>query len=144
MTNSEKMFDANVITEKMIWLPGVAASHNDDFRDFCEDGLDNQKELFAALPWLKDVLEESSDDLETVLGEFSWKKCNGFLVQLATPVPTEFHGSGYSFSWGYTQLRWFYFETLDALVERAQQFKEEVVEAERTRAAKPKRQKAKA
>lgn len=135
-SQSQRLFDANVRISKMIWLPGVTAAWSDDLREFVEDDLSDAREVHRAIPWLKKCAKESGNDLETITGEFSYKRMDGFLVQFERPIPQEFHGSGYSFTWGYTQFCWFYFETLDALLDRAETWSVEVVDQARKSAKK--------
>lgn len=132
-----RMFDAIVRVEQMFWLPGLANSAPSEFRDFIEDDLPDEKELLKQLPWLKRLIGDEDFRLEKdeYAIEFYRNGCNGFLVQLARPIPTDFlkEGRGYSFSWGYYQCRWFYFETLDALCDRAEKWSAEVVEKARAK-----------
>lgn len=147
MTNiATLMFDANVRVEAMFWLPGIQCAVPSEFRDFIRDDLPDDKALLAQLPWLKTFLDgdwELEPDEWPI--EFHRKGCNGFLINLATPVPTDFFKSGHSFSWGYYQTRWVYFETLDAVPEYAVRFREEVIaDARKEWSKKSKRRKAKA
>lgn len=126
-----RLFDASVRVETMFWLPGIAANTPDEWRDFIEDDLSGEKDLFTQLPWLKKLVD-GNDELKLEPDEFPVefyrKGCNGYIVNLARPIPTQFHkGGGYSFSWDYYQCRWFYFETLDALCDHAEKWSEEVV-----------------
>ncbi len=75
---------------------------------------------------LKGALEDDFEYLSELLGfevvedmeENSWNIVNsgkrGFLVKMATPVPT-FHGdgNGYSFSWGCYTTQWFYSDDIE-------------------------------
>jgi hypothetical protein len=139
--HAKRIFDAEVCVEKVIWLPGLAAQPSDDFRDFIEEELTDAHDVQKALPWLCGCAAECDNDLEEIGSAFVRKNLTGFLVRLSTPVPREFHpdGKSYSYSWGWTQLCWFYFDTFDALVERAEAWRNEVVDAARGAAKKSKR-----
>jgi hypothetical protein len=91
-------------------------------------------EVIKALPWITDVQGGAGED---ICAELAFKRINGFFVQLAVPIPRDFHkdGKSYSFSWGHYRTEWFFFPTLDALVNRAETWAAEVVEAARKKTA---------
>lgn len=129
---AEKMWNTGVRVETMWWIGGLCDTPTSDFKDFVEDDLADEKHLLEAFPWLSELLDEEAD-AETIVGEFGFRRIDGFLVQLAHPIPRDFiESGGYSFSWGYYQTRWFYCKSLDEIVERAEKFAESVIEAGRT------------
>jgi hypothetical protein len=143
-----RMFDAQVRVEAMFWLPGIQCACPREFRDFIESDLADAKELLKQLPWLKTFLKNPDWQLEPDEWpvEFYRKGCNGFLVNLATPIPHDFtkDGRGHQFSWGHYQCRWVYFESLDALPDYAEGFRKEIIARELAKEKKSKRQKARA
>lgn len=124
---AQRMFDANVRTETMFWLGSVCAAPSRDFQDFIEQELTDASEIHGSLPWTKGW----HGDAEDFLSDCAAKSINGFIVELATPIPDDFHKSGYSFSWGYYQTRWFFFRSLEEMTTGAEAFQREVVKTAR-------------
>lgn len=142
--HSHRMFEAAVRVDKLIWIPGIAAQSTEDFDEFIADELCDANQVLEVLPWLKAWTEGVGDDVEIIIGEFAQKKTNGFFAQISTPIPQGFFGSGHSYSWGYTQMRWVYAETMDALVAIAEEFAAEVVQREKAKASNERAKKQKA
>lgn len=130
---AQRMFDAAVRVERMFWIAGICADPPHEFQDFLDDELEDAKEVLRVLPWIA----EPGGTAEDVLSEFAFKQIDGFIVQLATPIPYEFHkkGGGYAFTWRRLRTCWFFFPSLDALCDRAETWAAEVVEAARKEAA---------
>jgi hypothetical protein len=128
---AQLMFDASVRIEKMLWIPGVCAGATDDFKDFIDDDLLDAEEVHRALPWIKHFAEKEWP-AEDILCELARKNANGFFVQLATPVPSNFSKSGgYCSSWGHYRTKWFYFDSLEAIGQGAVAWADRVVETAR-------------
>lgn len=137
----QRMFDLDVRVEQMFWIPGQVAQPTHEFRDFLSDDLPDATEVHAKLPWLKECAETYADDKgETVIGEFSFKRLDGFIIQLATPVPIQFFDErSYTSTWGYIQTKWFYVATLDEVPDLAKAWREVVHARAREKLAKPKK-----
>lgn len=124
MINKElgrKMFDLTVRVEHMFWIGGMCDATS-DFTDFVEDDLHECREILERFPWLKGAV-----DSEDVLADFGFHGVDGFIVQLATPVPSNFtpDGKSYSFSWGSYYLKHFFCESLEEIVEVAEKWRKE-------------------
>lgn len=139
-SHAQRMFDSTARVEMMWWLPGIACQPPQEFKDFIENDLPDEKELLKQLPWIKKFLDQKDWQLraEEWPAEFHRKGCDGYLVQLATPIPKGFSedGRSWSYSWGHYQTQWFYFDTLDELVQRAEQFAKDVQARERAKSKK--------
>lgn len=57
----------------------------------------------------------------------------GWLVKFSTPIPSHFHESGFSFSWGLYISEWFYGEDYEALCRKALEWRETVIDYWRKR-----------
>lgn len=107
---ADEFFDENIRIEKIIWLAGNMDEPSDDLCEFLEFA---EKDELAALFGIK-ITKEMQDRSELLSALARACKC-GFLVEVATPVPRDFHGdSGFSFSWGHLTTHWIYTEALDA------------------------------
>lgn len=134
---SEAMFNAGVRLETLFWIPGICADPPREFEDFVTDELadDYAPEVLEALPFLKGMIEEGAT-AEDVLPEMSFRRKLGFIAQLATPVPRDVRPDGsHSFSWGHTYTKWVYAGDLEALVTRATEWAESVLEQAKAKAA---------
>lgn len=135
LSPAQRFFDSSVRVEKLMWIPGIAAEPSEELEDFLDQELPDASQVKEALPWLE-ALYERHKDVETVLGEFVWKRVEGFLAMLSTPIPQQFFNLGYQCSWGYTQQRWVYAKDLDELTDIAEAFHAEVVAKTREKLAK--------
>jgi len=135
-TLAERMHEANVRIETLIWTGGIAADAPESFTDFINDELHECTQVLAALPWLKAWTDEGADADEVAM-EFGNRDSVGFLAQLARPIPRDFSADGksHSSSWGHYQLKWVFVKTLEELCDIAETFSEEVVERERAKIA---------
>ncbi len=130
---NQRMFDAGVRVEQMWWVGGICTYPPHEFDEWIEDELPDATEILKEFPWMA----EPNGIGEDICAELAIRRINGFFVQLATPIPKDFHkdGNGFSFSWGHYRTEWFFFCTLDALVDRAEKWAEEVIESARKKAA---------
>jgi hypothetical protein len=126
-------FESNVVCEKVIWLAGNMTQPSNELEEALENG--EGLHLLFGLP------EDEYADLALNPEEFlRWCARNdfrGLLVEAKTPIPTHFHApnvGGYSFSWGYCQLQWFYTDALGlAFYQRLERWRDGVVEGERNK-----------
>lgn len=126
----DRFCDANVRVEQMIWIPGAIApgvlpeNLHDAIVDDLYDG--DNAQVIERLPTLEMILksrEEPEDDwIADVLHE-----TDGYLVQLARPIPRDISGTMHSFSWGYYATKWVYAADLDELVDLAESFSNDVL-----------------
>ncbi len=138
MMRRDRFCGANVRVEQMIWIPGAIAagvlpeSLHDAIVDDLYDG--DNAQVIQRLPALKPILksrEEPEDDwIADVLHE-----TDGYLVQLARPIPRDISGTMHSFSWGYYATKWVYAADLDDLADLAKAFSIEVFERQRAKEA---------
>ncbi|WP_312411978.1 hypothetical protein [Shinella sp.] len=130
MMRRDRFCDANVRVEQMIWIPGAIApgvlpeNLHDAIVDDLYDG--DNAQVIERLPTLEMILksrEEPEDDwIADVLHE-----TDGYLVQLARPIPRDISGTMHSFSWGYYATKWVYAADLDELVDLAESFSNDVL-----------------
>lgn len=129
-----RFFDECIMVDKIIWLAGNAENQCDDLEDLIEnEDSDTLAELFA-LP--KKTAESYMDlvDVEDLVSRLVRAGRMGFLVKAATPVPTHFHESGHTYSWGYSTTKWFYTEALDeAFAERLVQWKDAFIASKKAK-----------
>lgn len=132
---AERMEEALTRVEQIIWLPAsmVAGSVTEALRDAINDDLydGDNKQVIEKLPRLERLLtSEDKPDKDYILEALYGY--DGFLVQIATPVPTSFHsGDGFSFSWGYYQTKWVHVNSMDELADIADEFHASVVKKAR-------------
>lgn len=136
---TERLEQADVRIEKMIWIPGATSAsggqHDDLFDMICDDLYDSKDvpEITARLPSIEGLLSQDKPDWDEVVECFIG--VDGFFVSMSTPVPTKFYDDGgYSSSWGYCQLKYAYAETLDEIVDVAEKFKSAVMKSARAKA----------
>ncbi|RVO55165.1 hypothetical protein CN090_04410 [Sinorhizobium meliloti] len=135
----DRLEQANVRVEKFIWLPGAVAAMTvpEDLKeaiveDLYGDGADNSQ-VISKIPGISSLLSDDDEPEEDYIIEIL-ANADGFLAQLATPVPTSFYGdSGYAFSWGYYRTKWVHADSLDELTALAEAFGEEVVASARAK-----------
>lgn len=104
------MFDENVRAETILHLGTMC--QDDSFPQCAEDAFnDFYEEVWKALGRKK--IPDDFDAEEHA----DWLRRNGkqgFLIQFATPIPTEIHGSGYTHDgWGYYMSQWVYDDSFD-------------------------------
>lgn len=124
---AQRLFDASVRFDKLIWLAASATDSgatSEDFRDFCEnipDSVDESDPLLEALPTLKEYAEgDEYPDPEEVAQKLIWAHKVGYLALAATPVMRWWpDGQGAEFSWGHYNTKWLYGETPAAVAAAA-------------------------
>jgi hypothetical protein len=138
MTFQERMEEANTRIEKLIWLLGamISGSVVEDLRDAVVNDLydgDNEQVL-SKLPKLAPLLTTEDEPDEDWISEALYG-ANGYLAQLARPVPSSFYGKkdAHSFSWGHYATRWVYVDDMDELTALAEAFSEEILDREYAR-----------
>lgn len=115
MQNIERMIDATVRVERIIWIPGATACFvpSEDLEDFIEDlAFDEsfQQELNRKFPHIRDI---PIDETEWLIEE-GFMRCDGFLVQAATPIMEKFGtGSAMKYSWGHYRTKWFHIDKVE-------------------------------
>jgi len=136
---SERLEQADVRVDKMIWLPGAISAtggkHDDLIDMICDDLYDNEAvpEITEKLPSAERLFSEDKPEWDDVVECFIG--VDGFFVQMSTPVPRQFYDDGsYTSSWGYCQLKYAYAETLDEIVDVAEKFKSAVMKSARAKA----------
>ena len=127
---NERMEEATVRVEEIIWLPGAAigGTLGEALRDALEDFYDGDRDnIFAAIPELKEFIDSGDGDEDWASNIFS--QADGFLVQLARPVPSSFgsDSSSQTYSWGRYQTKWFHVNDVQEIVVIAEAFSESVV-----------------
>lgn len=128
----DKLEQANVRIEKLVWLPGAVAAMTipEDLRDAIVDDLfgGDNAQVLSKIPGLRAHLLGEDEPEEDYLLEALYP-VSGFMAMLATPVPTSFSndGDGYCFSWGYYSTKWVHADDLDELTDLAETFGAEVV-----------------
>ena len=128
----ERLEQANVRIEKLIWLPGAVAAMTipEDLKDAIVDDLydGDNAQVISKIPSLEPFLTCDDEPEDDYLLEALYP-VSGFMAQLARPVPTSFSGDGegYSFSWGYYSTKWVHADDLEELTALAETFSDEVV-----------------
>lgn len=135
----DKMFDANVRMEMVIYLAGQLAGHNtlpDALEEFFDtEELDTIQECFGEIPPNIDLDETSRWERDEQINEWlSNSETLGFLVQFATPVMESDGTGGSIFSWGCYTTKWVYAETMDEAVVKGLAWAEECRRKEDERA----------
>jgi hypothetical protein len=117
----DKLQDANVRLEHLLWVPGIASGGRppDVFCQFFED-VNEGSQIHQALPEIAIVLGWESDEstlLDELAQEMIARKRHGFIFQAATPVTSKHTDFGHSYSWGSYHVEWMYADTLEQMVE---------------------------
>ncbi|WP_372395259.1 hypothetical protein ABMY26_06520 (plasmid) [Azospirillum sp. HJ39] len=141
--------DGNLAVERILHL-GVIMPYPEAYRDDLDNLLDDLRDLqddpsapiWRSIPISVMPNDGDEDEFEAMSGEEAReilvdrlrdKGLFGFLVLIRTPVPTNFHEHGYSFSWGRTAGRNFYDETIEGAVKQGAAWAEEFRAAERAK-----------
>lgn len=120
MSLADTFFDASLRVDTILWLAAIGDQPCEAFRDFVErsdnkhtTALVTQLLGITAKRWDKLAQEEQHEEIASL---FARRRLEGFLVHVATPVPTDFTENGgiITYGYGFTTGRWFYTETLDA------------------------------
>ena len=114
MRPTEVMFDADVRTENLMWLPGVfidEGSCPDVFVDeFADDLPEAGHPLYQQFPALGSYVETRPDAEPEDLAEFL-RFHSGFLVQAATPARRYTSPDTFLSGWGSYYTAWLYAKT---------------------------------
>lgn len=141
------LFEENLRAETIVHLASMCFS--DGFSLIATETFEyDSEEVWEALGLTEErnrLVEEEGDDLynDEIEEMLSKHKKFGFLVKMATPIPTKFHGDGgYSTcGWGSYTTKWFYAEMLEEIFERAVKWKDDFIEERRTKEGVRKEQK---
>lgn len=127
---SERLFDATIRIESILHIGGIDSPEEHSFdsvEKFIEDFDDNTiKTLKQDMPWLKEPSDD--EDLEEAGQEFFYTARDrglwGFIVKVAHPV-MDFHNPGTEkesagFTWGHYGTAWFYGESLEEVLPKAE------------------------
>jgi len=129
ITNLQKLMDANVRIDTVFYPPGQAVQSSRHFDDIFDDFYDADvlsddasSDLLAMIvkyARLEDC-DHNGDRAELFLEEASFRgMLEGFVVQIATPIP-QFHAPDYhSYSWGWIATQWIVVESMDAATDLA-------------------------
>lgn len=133
MSLSERMEEAGVRIDQLIWLPGAImdGSMSDALKGAVEDLYgDDKNEVVKTIPGLIEIFVSGDDDDDWVADVLG--RADGFLAEMARPVPTSFYGSAenYSAGWGYYRTKWVHIEDMDQLATFAEAFSAEVIASE--------------
>lgn len=128
-TTLDKLIDADVRVERMMWVPSIAASQDaycEDFRDFCEDLPESRGHvLYKQVPALAIFADQDPEPYEVA---DALAGVNGFLVQAASPCRRYHDDGSWSSSWGHYYKSWIHVsseaEIADALVAKANEWAE--------------------
>jgi len=129
----ERLEQANVRIEKLIWVPGAVAAMSvpEDLQELLGSELYNNKakdQILGKLPKLAPLLESEEEPDEDLISDALYR-VSGYFAQMARPIPTDFLSEhSHAFSWGYYQTKWVYVDDMDELVTLAEAFSEEVVQ----------------
>lgn len=106
----QAFFDGDVRVDKIIWLAGIQANHNDDFEELLEnEGAEKIGEIVGL-----DFNGYDDADEETIICELCNRGIEGFFVLCVTPVKEIINANGTQrCSWGWCVGKWFYTECLD-------------------------------
>lgn len=132
----ERLEQANVRIEAMIWIPGAVAAMTvpENLKDLITDDLYGSKnvgQIVSKIPALAPLLSSEDEPDEDLINEVLYS-VPGYFAQMARPIPTDFFGEdGHAFSWGYYQTRWVHVFDMEELVCLAELFSEEVVASAR-------------
>ncbi len=130
-TASERLEQANVRIESLIWIPGAVAAMSipDVLKELIADELYNSDsaQVLGKLPTLAGILSSESEPDDDLINEVLYP-VEGYFAKMARPIPTEFYGeTSHCFSWGYYQTKWVHVDDMDELVTLAEAFSEDVV-----------------
>ena len=128
----ERLEQANVRIEKLIWVPGAVAAMSvpDNLKELITSDLYgvNVDQIVEKVPALKPLISGDDEPDEDLILEVLYPVA-GYLAQMARPIPTDFFGEhSHASSWGYYQTKWVYVDDMDELVTLAEAFSEEVVQ----------------
>ncbi len=126
---NDRLLQATVRVEKCIPLFGAFCEDepNEELEEFFDNADENDFDrLFYGI---------DRDDLDTFLQGLLHNAKLGFLVQVSTPVMRA-AGSGFSYSWGSYYLHWLYADTMESLIEQAEDWAEQRRQSERDKASK--------
>jgi hypothetical protein len=129
----ENFFDNCIRPEAIIHLGTQCLDNNswpDVAKDAFQDDFENVWEAIGIDPPAEDV-----DDIEIIEEHLRHNKKYGFLVQFATPVPTDIKENCYSLSWGYYTTQWIYADTYESACEKAVQWQADYINGKRKKAA---------
>ena len=126
------MFDTTMRAERILHFAsqGMEDSFPDDLKNAFES---DWEDIWKAVGIDEPENEENWAIAETLINSNKL----GFLVQMATPVPKDVGEHGYSYSWGFYQMKWFYGESLDEVYKAAGQWQESYIEKITEKALKP-------
>lgn len=128
---SDRLEQANVRIESLIWVPGAVAAMSipENLKELIVDELYNgdNAQVLQKIPALSEILSSEDEPDEDLINEVLYP-VSGYFAQMARPVPTKFYSAtSYGFSWGYYQTKWVHVDNMDELVDLAEQFSEDVV-----------------
>jgi len=140
----EHFSDINIVVEQVIWLAAVTESVPHNLEDFLltEDdetltSLLGVSFVAAQKRWLESYYETDDDDdddeapdigdnkvIAEYLCDLAREGKHGYLVQMRSPI----YRGGPGYSWGWAQLRWFYFDKWDedVVLAKAKEFHQEM------------------
>lgn len=130
-TASERLEQANVRIETLIWIPGAVAAMSipDVLKELIADELYNgdNAQVLGKLPKLAGILSSEDEPDDDLINEVLYP-VEGYFAQMARPIPTDFLSeTSHCFSWGYYQTKWVHVDDMDELVSLAEAFSEDVV-----------------
>lgn len=117
----EKLYDATVRIERIIYLAGAMAAtdaFSDDLNDFLDEEDDVITKCLGGIPEWVDLTARNSERADWVWEWLRGAGKFGFLVRFATPVMKPVSKGARSYSWGYYNTEWVYAESVDEAVEK--------------------------
>jgi hypothetical protein len=130
-TASERLEQANVRIETLIWIPGAVAAMSipDALKELIADELYNgdNAQVLGKLPILAGILSSEDEPDDDLVNEVLYP-VEGYFALMARPIPTDFFSeTSHCFSWGYYQTKWVHVDDMEELVSLAESFSEDVV-----------------
>ncbi|PHS64371.1 MAG: hypothetical protein COB09_08330 [Thalassobium sp.] len=117
---STEFFDNSIRAELIVNIPSML-SDEDSPPDIIADNVYDDLDRTCAAMGIKPPSIHDIDDLGFWFSDLARRKgFNGFLVQFATPIPTNIRqDGGFSFSWGYYTTQWIYGDTYEEACAKA-------------------------
>lgn len=118
----ENLFEASVRAETIVHIGAMALQDgwSSSVEEAFEEDLDEVVDALS-IPLTFDMEKDEIVEMLHDKGKLGW------LVKFSTPIPSHFHKSGWSFSWGMYTSEWFYGDDFEELCKKAIQWKDSVI-----------------
>lgn len=135
---SRTLYDEDLRLDRITWLAGAIEGFTDDhfFDDAIVDAFDGEDHIHESMSIFREVPEWARDNDEVFLEWCANKGILGFVVEVSTPKPIQFHDNGHtSCGWGFTARTYLYVEQLDDAVPLAVSWRDQRMEKWRAEAS---------